>query len=613
MCGIAGQVAFDHDPTTNDVADVEAMTLTMANRGPDAAGVWRGSRVVLGHRRLSVIDLDGGRQPMVEQLSGENSVALTYSGEVYNFRELRAELEQHGHRFRTSSDTEVVLRAYLQWGTSFVHRLNGMFAFALWDDRSQELILVRDRLGIKPLFWYPTPTGALFGSEPKAILAHSTVKGVVDLDCLREAFSMTKSPGRTAYAGMREVVPGTIVRVTSGGARAQEYWAVTADDHLDDLDTTVSTVRDLLDDIVRRQRIADVPQCVLLSGGLDSSIITALAARDAAEQGSIIPSFSVDFDDAENFVATEMRAELDTPFAWMLARHTGTEHTAVTLDHAQLAEPAIRAATVRARDVASGWGDMDTSLYLLFRAIREKSTVALSGEGADEIFGGYPWFHWPHVFGAKAFPWNGIATKGLGDPAAHRYTLLSPTLRDALDMDAFNDAEYRRAVADVPLLAGESPTERRMREISHMHITRWLPTLLDRKDRMSMAVGLEVRVPFCDHRLVQYMFNVPWSMKTYDGREKSILRAAARGLVPDAIIDRKKASYAVTQNPEYLRVLRGALANATDGPDSVIAPFLDQRAVAEAVSGATNEGRSAIELVLALDLWLRQSDLSLAP
>ncbi|MFE1771700.1 asparagine synthase (glutamine-hydrolyzing) [Streptomyces sp. NPDC059008] len=614
MCGVAGLVRFDRDLGAADRTAVAAMTETMSCRGPDAGDIWQGRHALLGHRRLAIIDLPGGRQPMVRDVAGHGAaatVALSYSGEIYNFQELRTELIQQGHRFETRSDTEVVLCAYLQWGDAFVDRLNGMFAFALWDGRTEELLLVRDRLGVKPLYWQPTPAGALFGSEPKAILAHPDVRGDVGIDGLREIFSLTRTPGKTPYTHLHEVEPGTFVRIRDTGSRVHRYWSVTAQEHTDSLDATVATVRDLLEDATRRQLVADVPQCVLLSGGLDSSLITSIAARAMQAQGARIPSFAVDFESEVEFEASELRGEPDPPYARLLAAQVGTDHADLVLKEAELMDPGTRAAVAAARDVPTGWGDLDTSLYLLFQAIRGKSTVALSGEGADEFFGGYPWFHRPEAVNAEQFPWAGLETFSLADPATSRLTLLSPELRAELDMEAHAKNAYQEALAEVPRLPGESRLERRMREIGYMHITRWLPEMLDRKDRMSMAVGLEVRVPFCDHRLVQYAFNIPWSMKSFDGREKSLLRLAARDLVPDAIIQRKKASYAVTQSPAYMSELRRTLADIVADSTAPVHQLLDRDAVRRAVSPPegehANTGRSAIELVLSLDLWLRRT------
>ncbi|MFD7729248.1 asparagine synthase (glutamine-hydrolyzing) [Kitasatospora phosalacinea] len=615
MCGITGWVSFDRDLSTEH-ATLAAMTATMACRGPDAAGTWLDTHVALGHRRLAVIDLDGGRQPMAAEHDGRTVLVTTYSGEIYNYRELRAELRARGHAFRTESDTEVALHAYLEWGEAFTEHLNGMYAFALWDPRSEELLLVRDRMGIKPLYYRPTPDGVLFGSEPKAILAHPEVRAVVDAEGLAELLAFAKTPGHAGYRGMHELKPGHVLRVRREGITERRYWALESHEHTDDLPTTVATVRELLDDIVARQLVADVPLCTLLSGGLDSSVITALAARGLAAAGQgPVRSFAVDFTgQAENFTPDELRGTLDGPYAHALAAHVGSAHRDIVLDTAALMDRRNRDAVLTARDLPAGLGEGDTSLYLLFKAIREQSTVALSGESADEVFGGYSWFHDPAAVAYDGFPWMYVLAKGFSGGASRLgpHSLLAPGLLAKLDLPGYRDARYREALAEVPRLAGESGHERRMREVSHLHLTRFVQTLLDRKDRTSMAVGLEVRVPFCDHRLVQYVFNTPWAMKNFDGREKSLLRAAARDVLPEVVAQRVKSPYPSTQDPRYAEALRTELRALLADRDAPVRDLLDLTAVGGAVADAPGADlRNAGEVVLLLDGWLRRYEVSL--
>ncbi|WP_310728795.1 asparagine synthase (glutamine-hydrolyzing) [Streptomyces sp. N2A] len=614
MCGITGWIAYDNDLTTQRPT-VEAMTQTMACRGPDAAGIWLGTHAALGHRRLAVIDIDGGKQPMAVDRDGRTVLVTTYSGEVYNYRELRAELERSGHSFRTSSDTEVVLHAYLEWGEAFADRLNGMYAFALWDPRTEELLLVRDRMGIKPLYYHPTPDGVLFGSEPKAILAHPDVHPTVDAEGLAELITFTKTPGHAVYKGMHEVRPGHLVRVRRGGLTVRRYWALEAREHTDDRATTVARIRSLLDDIVARQLIADVPLCTLLSGGLDSSAITALSAKALAEAGrGPVRSFAVDFTGyTENFRPDDLRGTPDGPYAHALAAHVRSDHHDIVLDTAALMDPGHRAAVLAARDLPNGFGDGDTSLYLLFKAVREQSTVALSGESADEVFGGYRWFHDPAAVHADTFPWIAAGLSGrFAGGTAVREALLDAGLLAKLDLPGYEARRYREALAEVPYLDGDTGHQRRMREISYLHLTRFVQILLDRKDRASMAVGLEVRVPFCDHRLVDYVFNTPWSLKTFDGREKSLLRAATRDVLPDVVADRVKSPYPSTQDPRYGEALRAELRALAADHDAPVRPLLDPGTLAEVTAdGATQDIRPGAELALGMNAWLRTTGTTL--
>ncbi|UGY94411.1 asparagine synthase (glutamine-hydrolyzing) [Streptomyces gobiensis] len=604
MCGIAGWVCYDRDVTA-ERGVLAAMTESMICRGPDSGGLWLETHVGLGHRRLAVIDVAGGAQPMAVEEDGRTVLVTVYSGEIYNYRELRVELEGLGHSLRTDSDTEVALHAYLEWGEEFTERLNGMYALALWDPHKEELLLVRDRMGIKPLYYYPIPGGVIFGSEPKAILAHPQVKAAVDAEGLAELLALAKTPGHAVYLGMRELRPGCILRVRRGCLAERQYWGLRSYAHTDDLDTTVGRIRALLEDIVARQLISDVPLCTLLSGGLDSSVITALAAQRLQASGAgPVQSFSLDFSGhVENFTPNVLRSTPDAPYAHALAGHVGSDHRDVLLDTAQLIDQANRDRVMAARDLPLGLdeADTDTSLYLLFRAIREHSTVALSGESADEVFAGYWWSHDPDSVHAETFPWlvKRPMLTGLFDAAK-------------VDVAGYRSARYREALAEVPWLDGETGHEQRMREVSHLHLTRFLPFLLDRKDRASMASGLEVRVPFCDHRLVEYVFNIPWAMKTFDGREKSLLRAAARDVLPDVVAERVKSPYPTTQDPAYDDAVRAELGQLLADRDAPTRELLDLAAVHSAIARADNaELRPFAERVLALDRWLRAYDVSL--
>ncbi|MGS2587991.1 asparagine synthase (glutamine-hydrolyzing) [Streptomyces hebeiensis] len=606
MCGITGWVSFDlsfgRDPRTAS-ATLDAMTETMSCRGPDDSGTWADGPAGLGHRRLAIIDLPGGRQPMTLG-TPRGPLALVYSGETYNFAELRRELTGRGHRFTTDSDTEVVLHGYLEWGESVAERLNGMYAFAVWDGRDQKLVMVRDRMGIKPLYYHPTGDGVLFGSEPKAILAHPLARPRVALDGLRELAAFVKTPGHAVWDGMREVEPGTVVTVDRHGPRRSVYWSLETRPHGDDRDASVARVRTLLDDIVRRQLVADVPRCVLLSGGLDSSALTALAARQLALTGERVRSFAVDFvGQAEHFVADRLRTTPDAPFVHDVAKTAGTDHQDIVLDTDALADPSVRARVIRARDIPMGLGDMDASLYLLFRAIREHSTVALSGESADEVFGGYLQFFDEEARRARTFPWL-VQYERYVDEAE----VLRPELNTALDIPSFLRDSYATAVAGVERLGGESDFEYRMRVISHLHLTRFVRILLDRKDRMSMAVGLEVRVPFCDHRLVEYVYNAPWSLKSFDGREKSLLREATADVLPKSVYDRVKSPYPTTQDPKYAIALQNHAKDLLARPAHPVFDLVDPaalRRLAERESPqVTTASRRGLERALDLALWL---------
>ncbi|HNN92878.1 MAG TPA: asparagine synthase (glutamine-hydrolyzing) [Pseudomonadota bacterium] len=615
MCGIAGWLDFGRDLTTERPV-VQAMMDTQARRGPDGEGLFLQRHVALCHRRLAILDPSHGHQPMQVGGDGAPDLVIVYTGEVYNFVELRGELEALGHRFTTRTDTEVVLHAYQQWGEGALARLNGMYAFAVWDEGRQELTLVRDRLGVKPLYYYPTPSGLLFASEPKGILANPLARRAIDRQGLCEMLTMVKTPGQAGFVGMAELRPGHVLTASRSGLRVRPYWQLQAQPHTDDLPTTIGTVRALLDDIVGRHLVADVPLCALLSGGLDSSLVAALAQRHLrARQGRSLQTFSIDFvGSVDHFKSQDMYPDRDAPFAKEVSQHIGSQHHEIILSSADLADDAPREAVLAARDLPNFLGDMDSSLYLLFRAIRAQATVALSGESADEVFGGYFWFHTPALREAPTFPWLAMLYRAQ-QAGQMPPSLWSADLLQRLDLPGYIAQRYDEALREVPQLAGESAHERRMREVFYLHLTRWLQILLDRKDRTSMASGLEVRVPFCDHRLVEYLFNTPFALKAFDGREKSLLRAAAADLLPKSVLDRKKSQYPTTQDPAYGQAVAKALRAVLDDPEAPVRPLINRdlvrRVVDSNVVGGTVVSRVGPEQILAMNAWLRRHNVQI--
>jgi asparagine synthase (glutamine-hydrolysing) len=605
MCGITGWVDYSRSIAgRRDV--VEAMTATMTPRGPDAAGAWSSDHALIGHRRLAVVDLPGGVQPM-----SAGGAVLTFSGEIYNFRELRRELEGYGHEFRTRSDTEVLLRAWLQWGADCLPRLNGMFAFAVWATASEELFLARDRLGVKPLYYAPTKDGVLFGSEPKAILAHPGFRAELDADGIGELLAPlgTRVPGPGIFRGVSEVRPGHVVRVNRGGLTSRAYWQLESWPHADDEAATIARVRELLTDIVDRQLVADVPLCTLLSGGLDSSALTALAASALERDGrGKLDTFSVDFPRSQDdFEPDPFRPSHDEPFAQQVARYTGTRHSTIMLDAAELTGAAH--VPMRAHDQPVA-GDLYTSMFLLFRGLRERSTVALSGESADEVFGGYHWYHSPALLAQPSFPWEGGSWT----------RVLRPEISAAVRLDERAAQRYADAQAEVSRLPGEDAAGQRIREVLYHGLTRWLPLLLDRKDRLSMAVGLEVRVPFCDHRLVEYVFNVPWALKELDGIEKGLLRRAAAGLLPPEVVTRRKSIYPASTDPAYAQAVQAQMRGLLSQPGAQVFEILDHTSLTEAfeaspalpgLMGIQPSPWAPAAFVLDLNAWLTDYEVAL--
>ncbi|MDA8344506.1 MAG: asparagine synthase (glutamine-hydrolyzing) [Thermaerobacter sp.] len=570
MCGIAGWVDWRRD-LRQEAATLERMAAAMAPRGPDDAGLWLSTNVAFAHRRLIVVDPAGGAQPMHKQY-GTRRFVITYNGELYNTEDLRRDLLARGYRFDGHSDTEVLLAAYAHWGEACLSHLNGIFAFAIWNEAEETLFLARDRLGVKPLFYAERPDAFLYASELKGLLANPLVPAELDRDGLSEAFLMapSRTPGHGVFRGVKELRPGWSIRVTRRGSRLHRYWALEAHEHLDSAEETAARVRFLLRDAVERQLISDVPISTLLSGGLDSSAVTAFAAEGLKAQGrDALRTYSVEFAEMDrHFRPTAFQKSLDGPWVQRVSELFATDHRRVVLDTPELVH--YLGAALQARDLP-GMADVDTSLLLFCRDVRRGATVALSGESADEVFGGYPWFYREDALAAHTFPW---ALR-----QRDRVALLNPEFAAWLEPEQYVANRYEQALAEVPSLPGEDPTEARMRELLYLNITRFLPTLLDRKDRMSMATGLEVRVPFCDHRLVEYTYNIPWALKTYGGHPKGILREALRGILPDDVLYRPKSPYPSTPNPTYLSAMRSQALEVLSDPGSPLSAYLNRTAI----------------------------------
>jgi asparagine synthase (glutamine-hydrolysing) len=607
MCGIAGWI--DWQINLNQQGSILAkMADTLFNRGPDAEGIWLSPYCGLAHRRLVVVDPEGGAQPMIRQ-RGEGTFTIVYNGELYNTEDIRGELLARGYRFRGHSDTEVLLTSYMEWGPECVEKLNGIFAFAIWNDKEQTLFMARDRLGVKPLFYAERDGGLLFGSELKALLAHPAVEPKIGLEGLAEVFSIgpARTPGHGIFEGVHELKPGHCLFFDRRGLKIRPYWQLESRPHEDDFDTTVEIVRTLLQDAVERQLVSDVPVCTLLSGGLDSSMISAFAALHFAKNGKQLHTFSIDYVDNDiHFKASDFQPKRDAPYVKRVSEFLDTHHDYIQIDTPQLVQ-ALRESVCH-RDLP-GMADVDASLFLFSKEIKREATVALSGECADEVFGGYPWFYREEMLNADTFPWS--------RNVEGRNSWLSSELKAELNVSEYVQNRYQQALDEVPRLAGETWREQRAREMSYLNLFRWMPTLLDRKDRMSMGASLEVRVPFCDHRIVEYMWNVPWEMKFHNQREKGLLRKALEGVLPDDVLHRKKSPYPKTHNPAYFAAVRDWVLEVLNDETSPLHPLIDAeyiRLIAKANDpdfvkpwfGQLMAGPQLFAYLAQIDIWMRE-------
>lgn len=602
MCGIGGFVDFERDARRGGPI-LHGMKRTLTPRGPDAEGTYFDEDAALVHRRLIVIDPEGGKQPMH---SPDRNTIVIYNGELYNTPELRTELMSRGHEFVGHSDTEVLLHAYLEWKTDAFSRLNGIFAFAIWEKRERRLTLCRDRLGVKPLFFAPIRNGMTFGSTIDTVLCHPEIEPALDEDGLRTLLLLgpARPPESGVFRQISSLVPGHFAVLTPESFTDHTYWRLEAHEHEDDLPTTIERTHTLICDAARRQLVSDVPLACFLSGGLDSSILSMLAAKDYAARGETLHTWSVDYRDNDKyFTKSIFQPNSDDSYIDQMVDFLGTHHHRVVLEPEALCAALLPATDARA---LPGMADVDSSLLLFCAAVkRGGTTVCLSGECADELFGGYPWYHREEILFEDTFPWSRSVGLRLG--------LLTP---DAVrNGEEFVRQHYRDTCDRAPKLSSDDKKAARMREMFVLNLDWFMATLLDRKDRMSMYSGLEVRVPFCDHRIVEYAYNMPWDFKSLEGREKGIVRRAFADELPKEIVYRKKSPYPKTFHPVYTRLCADYVRRIFEDNTSAAASLFDRNAVqklmqrpeslAEPWFGQLMRTPQIFAYIIQLDRWFR--------
>lgn len=571
MCGIAGLINLNHSGRVlNDMLD------TMRRRGPDATGIYKNNNCVLLHSRLAIIDPENGKQPMTLRWNNKHYV-LVYNGELYNTQELRQELIKLKHIFTEHSDTEVVLHAFAQWGEACVDRMNGIFAFAVWDEQEDRLFLARDRMGVKPLFYKQHDSGFLFASELKTILKYPTVNAEIDKTGIMQIIML--GPGRLSgsgvFKGISEVKPGFCGVYEKGKWKCRQYWHLKDAEHTDSFSDTVEKVRYLVTDSIKRQTVSDVPIGTFLSGGLDSSLISAVCADALRERGDRLKTFSLDFENNDRyFVPGKFQPDSDNRYIGIMEETIQSDHHWTVLNPDDLMI-SLKEAVV-ARDLP-GMADIDGSLLQFSKDIRKHVKVALSGECADEIFGGYPWYRDPEVRAVEGFPW--------AQNSIQRSSLLLRHIIEPKIAREFLGEVYQDAINDCDILPNCDPVERRMKQMVNLNQNWFMQTLLDRKDRMSMYSGLEVRVPFCDYRIAEYLYTVPWHMKDHGGVEKGLLRCAMDGVLPKEVLWRKKCPYPKTYDPTYYELVSKVLQHLLDRSDVPLFQIVHKEKLAEFLSG----------------------------
>lgn len=608
MCGIAGLMSSIKTMEYKESIAPKILN-TLTKRGPDEGGVYIDGEALLVHRRLAVVDIEKGKQPM-HYLRGNEHYVLVYNGELYNTDEVRSELKEKGYSFESHSDTEVVLKAYAEFKENCSEKFNGIYAFAVYEIHSKKLFLCRDRIGVKPLFYCHKSNELAFGSEIKSVLKTGLATSEIDQQGLYEIFYL--GPARTSGIGVfkdiEELKPGEYAVFQCGRLCKKQYFKIKAKEHIHSEQETIEYTKWLIEDSISRQLVSDVPLCTFLSGGLDSSIITNCASKSALKNGERLHIYSVEYRDNEKYFKKSLfQPNRDYEYIKLMSKHANTWHHEVIIDNTLLAEALVPA--TYARDLP-GMADVDSSLYLFCKEVKKNFTVALSGECADELFGGYPWYHREEILFEDTFPWS-----------RSQYIRASILRKGVLS----NGKEYVRGrYLDTVKLTDKLPTdsrlEGRMREMFMLNFYWFMQCLLDRKDRMSMYTGLEVRVPFCDYRIVEYAYNMPWSLKALNGREKGIVRKAFENDLPEEIVYRKKSPYPKTHNPFYFETVcarvrsilnkknaltellsKDGVRNIMENPDSIAEPWYGQLMRAPQI----------LAYIIQLDAWFEEYDVKL--
>ncbi|UMZ73818.1 asparagine synthase (glutamine-hydrolyzing) [Natranaerofaba carboxydovora] len=577
MCGIVGWLYPGKD-MSEEKKEIKKMTGRLMKRGPDDFNIWSNQNIAFGHTRLEVVDPEFGKQPMTKK-EKDSTYTIVYNGELYNTEEIRRKLKNKGYKFNSHSDTEVLLTSYIEWEEECLEILNGIFAFAIWHERKKRLFLARDRLGVKPLFYSNKNNSFFFASEPKALLENRLIDTSVDLEGLRDVFALSPSrtPGCGIFEELDELRPAhAMICNLNKEIKMWRYWQVKSKPHNKSIKDTALDLHDLLQDTVRRQLVADVPVCTFLSGGIDSSILTAFTAEAfERDNKNALKTYSIDYENNDKyFTKNSFQPEGDMPWIRLVSETFGTKHKNKIISINELTNYLKRA--VYARDMP-GMADIDSSLLWFCEKVKKDATVALSGECADEIFGGYPWFYKEELMNRPYFPWM--------DSIKDREYLLNNKWKEKLKLEEYIRTKYNETLKETPYLDGENKAADKRREISYLNIIWFMTTLLDRKDRMSMDASLEVRVPFADHRLVEYVWNIPWEMKQKDDTEKWILRKATEDVLPHKVLYRKKNPYPKTHNPIYKNIVASWVDNEVlQDKNAPILEFMDKNNIKELVT-----------------------------
>lgn len=608
MCSICGIIDFKHKDNINEKL-VTKMGRVLKHRGPDQHDTFISDEVAFQHNRLAIMDIEHGLQPMTRIYKG-NRYTIVYNGEIYNGPELTKEIERRGIKLQTKCDTEVVLYSYILYKEECASKLNGIFAFAVLDERKHEVYIARDRMGIKPLFYTQLGTTLLFASEVKGLLEHPGVKRSIDKEGLWQLLYLApiKIGGTSVFKNIQEIPVAYYGIYREDKLTLHPYWALEAKVCQESEAEIIEHTKYLVTDAIKRQLVSDAPLCTFLSGGLDSSIISSVGAIQYKNEGRILSTYSFEHEDnKENFHTTLFQPQSDDAYARYLGEYLGTHHTVLTAQIDEITRLLFDATIYR--DLP-GMADIDSSLLYYCKEVKKEHTVALSGECADEIFGGYPWFYRAEMLEKEFFPW-------IHDPHK-RISLFDENIVKPKEGYEFVKQVYKNSVEACPLLESDNASMKQSRIATWLSTQYFMTSLLERKDRMSMASGVEVRVPFADHRILEYVYNVPWEIKFKGQVEKALLREAMKEYLPDKILNRKKSPYPKTHNPRYEETVIKLLKERLESPDSRLKEMLNRPALEDLIVtqnvtwfGQLMSKPQLIAWLIQLDYWLGHYEIEL--
>ncbi len=601
MSGIVGVVNFEKD--ISDLQCIKKMSLTLKRRGK------KDEYYFSKNTALSVRGNDDNNVLMTFKID-DITYVIVMDGEIYNNKEILEKLKENGFVFKTDSDSELFLKAYVYYGKDVCKYINGVYSAIIWNDKKKELFLARDRFGIRPIYYSVLNNNFIFGSEIKSVLEFPEMETVVTKEGLCEILSVgpCHTPGKTPFKNVYEVKPASYIVYNQNGLYEEIYWKLESKNHTDTIDETADNIRYLIKDSIKKQMNYDDEFGVLLSGGLDSSIIAKFANVFYKEKtGKTLKTFSVDYKDQEkNFIKNDFQPNTDNYYIEIMKDFLGVENYKIELDTPELID-FLEEAMIR-RDYP-GMADVDSSYLLLFDKLKFDANTVLSGECSDEIFGGYPWYFKDELMNSGTFPWS--------NALAERQNLLNNSLIEKIDLKGYADFVYKEELSKIEYTGMESLETKKHKSLMYLTMNWFMQTLIDRTDRMCTYSSVGARVPFCDYRLIEYAWNIPWEMKAYKGREKGLLRYSMEGYLPEEIIYRKKSPYPKTHNPNYLDKVCKIFKDIINNQDCKIKYILDERKLNELLDtkgssfvkpwfGQLMTGPQLIAYLIQLNMWFER-------